>query len=151
MHTKYQAAAAGPASRRGLVYFGIYMHTYIYIYIYMYIFMFVYICSWIFCILLVCVWYGWIARASFLLLSRCPTSCFFVDWTTLGKYSTTHSTPVDPIIAGIGSMLYSDFHLSGGCFGTDIIQKCTKRFQIGVHGLTIWPIFAKFQCASFLI
>ena len=29
-----------------------------------------------------------------------------------------------------------DFSLSGGCFGTDIIQKCTKWSQIGVHGLT---------------
>ena len=46
---------------------------------------------------------------------------------------------------------FSDFNLSGGCFGTDIIQKCTKWSQIGVHGLKIWPIFAKFQCASFLI
>ena len=45
----------------------------------------------------------------------------------------------------------SDFNLSVGCFGTDIIQKCTKWSQIGVHGLKIWPIFAKFQCASFLI
>jgi hypothetical protein len=45
----------------------------------------------------------------------------------------------------------SDFNLSGGCFGTDIIQKCTKWSQVGVHGLKIWPIFAKFQCASFSI
>ena len=44
----------------------------------------------------------------------------------------------------------TDFNLSVGCFGTDIIQKCTKWSQIGVHGLKIWPIFAKFQCASFL-
>ena len=43
----------------------------------------------------------------------------------------------------------SDFNLSGGCFGTDIIQKWTKWFQIGVHGLIVGPIFAKFQCASF--
>ncbi len=41
--------------------------------------------------------------------------------------------------------------LSVGCFGTDIIQKCTKWSQIGVHGLKIGQIFAKFQCASFLI
>ena len=45
----------------------------------------------------------------------------------------------------------SDFSLSGDCFGTDIIQKCTKWFQIGVHGLKIGQIFAKFQCVSFLI
>jgi hypothetical protein len=31
----------------------------------------------------------------------------------------------------------SDFNLSVGCFGTDIIQKCTKWSQIGVHGLKI--------------
>ena len=46
---------------------------------------------------------------------------------------------------------FSDFNLSGGCFGTDIIQKCTKWSQIGAHGLKIWPIFAKFECVSFLI
>ena len=45
----------------------------------------------------------------------------------------------------------ADFNLSGGCFGIDIIQKCTKWFQIGVHGLEIGQIFAKFQCASFLV
>ena len=49
------------------------------------------------------------------------------------------------------SLKIADFNLSVGCFGTDIIQKCTKWSQIGVHGLKIWPIFAKFQCASFLI
>ena len=45
----------------------------------------------------------------------------------------------------------SDFNISGGCFGTDIIPKCTKWSQIGVHGLIIGQIFAKFKCASFLI
>ena len=45
----------------------------------------------------------------------------------------------------------SDFKLSPGCFGTDIIQKCTKWSQIGVHRLKIWQIFAKFQCVSFSI
>ena len=45
---------------------------------------------------------------------------------------------------------FTDFHLSPGCFGTDIIQKCTKWSQIGVHGLKSGQIFAKFQCASFL-
>ena len=45
----------------------------------------------------------------------------------------------------------TDFSLSGGCFGTDIIKNCTKLSNIGVHGLIFWPIFAKFQCASFLI
>ncbi len=45
----------------------------------------------------------------------------------------------------------ADFNLSPGCFGTDIIQKCTKWSQIGVHGLKIGQIFAKFQCASFLV
>ena len=50
-----------------------------------------------------------------------------------------------------GIHLKPDFSLSPGCFGTDIIQNCTKWSNIGVHGLKIWPIFAKFQCASFLI
>ena len=31
----------------------------------------------------------------------------------------------------------ADFNLSVGCSGTDIIQKCTKWSQIGVHGLKI--------------
>ena len=43
---------------------------------------------------------------------------------------------------------FTDFSLSGGCFGTDI-QKCTKWSQIGVHGLKVGQIFAKFQCAFF--
>ena len=47
--------------------------------------------------------------------------------------------------------LNSDFNLSGGCFGTDIIQNCTKWSNIGVHGLSFGPIFAKFHCASFLL
>ena len=41
--------------------------------------------------------------------------------------------------------------LKRGCSGTDIIQKCTKWSQIGVHGLRIGQISAKFQCAYFLI
>ena len=45
----------------------------------------------------------------------------------------------------------SDFNLSDCCFGTDIIQKYTKWAQIGVHGLKIEPIFAKFQCESCLV
>ena len=45
----------------------------------------------------------------------------------------------------------ADFSLSGVCFGTDIIQKYTKWFQIGVHGLKIGQIFSKLQCALFLI
>ena len=48
-------------------------------------------------------------------------------------------------------MQISDFNLSGGCFGTDIIQNCTKWSNIGVHGLIFGPIFAKFHCASFSI
>ena len=43
----------------------------------------------------------------------------------------------------------ADFSLSGGCFGTDIIQKYTKWFQIGVHRLKIGQIFAKCQCIFF--
>ena len=41
----------------------------------------------------------------------------------------------------------ADFSLSGGCFGTDIIQKCTTWYQIGVHGLKIWQIFTTIQFA----
>ena len=46
---------------------------------------------------------------------------------------------------------YADFNLSGGCFGTDILQKYTKLSKIRVHGPIFGPIFAKFQCASFLL
>ena len=43
---------------------------------------------------------------------------------------------------------YSDFNLSGGCFGTEIIQNCTKWSNIEVHGLRLGPIEAEFQGAS---
>ena len=43
---------------------------------------------------------------------------------------------------------FSDFNLSGDCSGTDIIQECTKWFQMRVHGLEIGQIFAKCQRAS---
>ena len=45
----------------------------------------------------------------------------------------------------------SDFSLSSGCFGTEIIKNCTKWSNIGVHGLSFGPIEAEFQGASFLI
>ena len=45
----------------------------------------------------------------------------------------------------------ADFNLSGGCFGTEIIQNYTKWSNIGVHGLSFGPIEAEFQGASFLI
>ena len=45
----------------------------------------------------------------------------------------------------------ADFNLSGGCFGTEFINNCTKWSNIGVHGLSIGPIEAEFQGASFLI
>ena len=45
----------------------------------------------------------------------------------------------------------TDFNLSPGCFGRDIIQKCTKWLQIGVHGLKIGQISAKCRCASFWV
>ena len=35
------------------------------------------------------------------------------------------------------NILNTDFNLSPGCFGTDIIQQCTKWSNIGVHGLNI--------------
>jgi len=46
---------------------------------------------------------------------------------------------------------FTDFNLSGGCFGTEIIKNGTKWSNIGVHGLSIGPIEAEFQGASFLI
>ena len=46
-------------------------------------------------------------------------------------------------------MHFTDFNLSGGCFGTDVIQNHTKWSNIGDHGLIFGPIFAKFQCAFF--
>ena len=46
---------------------------------------------------------------------------------------------------------HTDFYLSPGCFGTDIIQKCTKWSQIGIHGLKIRQIFSKCACVSFLV
>ena len=45
----------------------------------------------------------------------------------------------------------ADFNLSGGCFGTEIIQNFTKLSNIGVHGLRLGPIEAEFQGASFSI
>ena len=45
----------------------------------------------------------------------------------------------------------TDFNLSGGCFGTDIIQNCTKWSNMGVHGLSLGPFVAKLRCASFLL
>ena len=43
------------------------------------------------------------------------------------------------------------FSLSGGCFGTDIIQSCTKWSNMGVRGLSYGPFVATLRCASFLI
>ena len=45
----------------------------------------------------------------------------------------------------------TDFHLSPSCFGTDMIQKCTQWSQMRVHRLKFGQVFAKFQCASFLV
>ena len=45
----------------------------------------------------------------------------------------------------------SDFNLNPGCFGTDIIQKCTKWYHVGVHGLKIGQMFPTFQCMSYLV
>ena len=45
----------------------------------------------------------------------------------------------------------SDFSLSPGCFGTEIIKNGTKWSNIGVHGLSFGPIEAEFQGVSFLI
>ena len=56
------------------------------------------------------------------------------------------------ILIHISNFTYdSDFNLSGGCFGTEIIQNCTKWSNIGVHGLSFGPIEAEFQGVSFLI
>ena len=45
----------------------------------------------------------------------------------------------------------SRLQLKRGLFGYGIIPKCTKWSHIGVHGLKFGRIFAKFQCAFFLI
>ena len=34
------------------------------------------------------------------------------------------------------------------CYGTNIVQKCTKWSQMRVHRLISGQIFAKFQCVS---
>ena len=72
--------------------------------------------------------------------------------------SSVQADSVNPIekVTGGQSMatlmlLLSDFNLSGGCFGTEIIQNCMKWSNIGVHGLRLGPIEAEFQGASFLI
>ena len=72
------------------------------------------------------------------------------------KFIKIHINPLKhpglKLMSGLCVDLHAaDFSLSVGCFGTDIIQKCTKWYQIGVYGLNIGQIFAKFQCASFLI
>ena len=46
--------------------------------------------------------------------------------------------------------IFADFSLSGGCFGTDIIQNCTKWSNMGLHGLSYGPFVAKLRCASSL-
>ena len=43
----------------------------------------------------------------------------------------------------------SDFNLSEGCLGTNIIRTCTKLAQVGVYSVTFDQVFAKFQCPSF--
>ena len=43
---------------------------------------------------------------------------------------------------------FTDFNLSGGCFGTEIIQ---VHEMVKVHGLRLVPIEAEFQGASLLI
>ena len=48
-------------------------------------------------------------------------------------------------------LVFARLQLKPGLFWYGIIQKCTKWSQIGVHGLKIGQIFAKLQCASFLI
>ena len=53
-------------------------------------------------------------------------------------YYSSFSFSVDVLLlfaSGVSQYLFSDFNLSGGCFGTDIIQNCTKWSNIGVHGL----------------
>ena len=45
----------------------------------------------------------------------------------------------------------SRLQLKPGLFWYSPIQKCTKWFQMAVHGLKFWQILAKLQCASFLV
>ena len=47
--------------------------------------------------------------------------------------------------------MFTDFNLSEGCFGTDIIRKYKKWSQMGVHGLKIGQAFAKIQCMSSVV
>ena len=42
-----------------------------------------------------------------------------------------------------------DFNLSGGCFGTDIIKKCKKWSQIGVHRLICLTNLREFSMRVF--
>ena len=58
---------------------------------------------------------------------------------------------VDMLKKGPQGIHLTDFNLSGGCFGTGIIQNCTKWSNMGVHGLSLGPFVAKLRCASFLI
>ena len=45
----------------------------------------------------------------------------------------------------------ADFNLSGRCCGTDIIHKCSRWSQIGVHRLMVGQIFPTFQCMFFVL
>ena len=64
-------------------------------------------------------------------------------WSTLTGYKTTIARKLFCIHQKCR------LQLKRGLFWYDIIQKCTKWCQIGVHGLKIGQIFAKFQCAFF--
>ena len=74
----------------------------------------------------------------------CNMSCLIIILLEVSRHGSSRRFP---------SHIYrsADFKFSGGCFGTDIIQKCTKWFQIGVHRLICWPIFTKFTFAFFLM
>ena len=88
--------------------------------------------------------------------------CFL--WTSMASYYKSmcivnYCVNVLILFLFDGTLLRFPSHHSRHCrlqlkrffFGTDITQKCAKWSQIGVHGLKMWQIFAKFQCASFSI
>ena len=72
----------------------------------------------------------------------------WTGWIPLEFEKGLVDVPWDQASKCISFFFSSDFSLSVGCFGTDIIQKSTKWFQIGVHGLKFGQIFTKLQCVQ---
>jgi hypothetical protein len=81
-------------------------------------------------------------KYTFLGFYRTSTSTFCYQ-NHIRNINTSLNISIDWWPGWQGEINLSDFNLSGGCFGTDIIQNCTKWSQIGVHGLKIGQIFPK--------